>query len=112
MVSGEGHSVPERVGLRGADNATNQVLVCLPCAQAACPPGRQKKTYNSKITKYLKKYDLNLKQQKLKDQIRVEFFKLKKLISKKQVLTRRSQNFKKMFDLPNTDIWIQAGLIF
>ena len=41
MVSGEGHTVPERVGPRGADNAANPVLACLPCAQAVNPPGRR-----------------------------------------------------------------------
>ena len=33
MVGREGHTVSERVGPRGADNATNPELVCLPCAQ-------------------------------------------------------------------------------
>ena len=37
----EGHTVPERVGPRGADNAANLVLACLPCAQAVNPPGRR-----------------------------------------------------------------------
>ena len=41
MVSGEGHTVPERVWPRGADNATNQVCVCLPCAQAVNLLGRR-----------------------------------------------------------------------
>ena len=40
-VGGEGHTVPERVGPRGADNATNHVLVCLPCVQAVPLPGRR-----------------------------------------------------------------------
>ena len=31
MVGGEGYTAPERVSPRGADNATNPVLVCLPC---------------------------------------------------------------------------------
>ena len=34
VVSGEGHTAPERVGPHGADNAANLVLACLPCAQA------------------------------------------------------------------------------
>ena len=41
MIGGEGHTVPERVGPRGADNAANLVLACLPCAQAVNPPGRR-----------------------------------------------------------------------
>ena len=41
VVSGEGHTVPERVGPRGVDNAASLVLVCLPCAQAVNPPGRR-----------------------------------------------------------------------
>ena len=49
MVGGEGHTVPERVGPRGADNAANLVLACLPCAQAVNPSGRRplpkKKSY-------------------------------------------------------------------
>ena len=32
MVGGEGQTVPERFGPRGADNATNPEFVCLPCA--------------------------------------------------------------------------------
>ena len=47
-VGGEGHTVPERVGPRGADNATNQVLVCLPCAQAVPLPGRRPLTKKKK----------------------------------------------------------------
>ena len=39
-VSGEGLTVPERVGPRGADNAASLVLACLPCAQAVNPYGR------------------------------------------------------------------------
>ena len=39
MVGGEGHTVPERVGPRGADNATNPELVCLPCAQLVAQLG-------------------------------------------------------------------------
>ena len=30
MVDGEGHTVPERVGPRGEDNAANPVLTCRP----------------------------------------------------------------------------------
>ena len=41
VVGGEGHTVPERVGPRGTDNAANLVLACLPCAQAVNPPGRR-----------------------------------------------------------------------
>ena len=33
MIGREGHTIPERVGPRGADNATNPELVYLPCAQ-------------------------------------------------------------------------------
>ena len=39
MVSGEGLTVPERVGPRGVDNATNPELVCLPCAQLVAQLG-------------------------------------------------------------------------
>ena len=39
MVGGEGHTVPERVGTRGADNAASPVLACLPCAQAVARLG-------------------------------------------------------------------------
>ena len=47
VVSGEGQTVPERVGPRGADNAASLVLACLPCAQAvkpawAAPPNKKR----------------------------------------------------------------------
>ena len=48
MIGGEGYTVPERVGPRGADNAANLVLAYLPCAQAVKLPGRRplpKKAY-------------------------------------------------------------------
>ena len=58
VVSGEGHTVPERVGPRGADNATNRVLVCLPCAQvvksAWAPPSTKKNPSKNKRKEILK----------------------------------------------------------
>ena len=47
-VSGEGLTVPERVGPRGADNAASLVLACLPCAQAVNPYGRHPLTKKKK----------------------------------------------------------------
>ena len=48
-VSGEGLTVPERVGPRGADNAASLVLACLPCAQAVNPYGRHPLTKKSYV---------------------------------------------------------------
>ena len=65
MVGGEGHTVSERVGPRGADNATNPELVCLPCAQLGNQLGGaptqkkmgQKPTIWSKVTNFEQKYN-------------------------------------------------------
>ena len=49
MIDGEGHTIPERVGLRGVNNAANPVLACLPCAlvvlncQGGAPYQKKKK---------------------------------------------------------------------
>ena len=53
MIGGEGHTVPERVGPCGADNATNPELVWLPCAQLGSQLGgapNQKKTIVASVS--------------------------------------------------------------